>query len=291
MALPAVDARYADPELAGCLGDYFARKSAGDIVGFTRLFHRDAVYADATLGWCVRGRETISSRFGELMPRWVETGEVSYPTRVLGDATGGVAFVTASPQLLGSEIRAVSAVDIVDGQVVRFIDYWDGRHFGRSRTQDIRVPAEQFPASFGEELPAGRADGLLDDVVERLSSALARGDAAGAARLCATDVTFEDLTLRVRVHGSAAMAVLLERSVAHLPYGGGVQIRHVAGGRRGGGFEWINPARPVTRGITAVALDQDGLVTEFCSIWDGTLVPDEVLLDWNVAALTTASRR
>jgi ketosteroid isomerase-like protein len=74
MAPPAVDARYAARELVSHLRDYFARKSAGDLDGFTRLFHRDAVYADATLGWCVRGRETISARFGELMPRWVETG-------------------------------------------------------------------------------------------------------------------------------------------------------------------------------------------------------------------------
>ncbi|WP_203931199.1 hypothetical protein [Virgisporangium ochraceum] len=256
-------------DLGEYLREYYVLKSAGDLDGVTGLFRSDAVYADATLGWRIDGLDALSAGWAEYMPGWVQRGAVSYPTRVLGDATGGVAFVTASPELFGGELRALAGVSIVDGLIVRFIDYWDGRQLDLS---SMRVPDDQFPLSFGEDLPAAREHGLLDEAVDRLVS--------GEYPL-ATDVTLEDLTLRVRVHGKNATATLWEQ----LPYGGGVKVCRVMGGPRGGGFEWISPDGPVNRGITAVALDSDGRIAELCSTWDGARVSDALLREWHGSAL------
>jgi ketosteroid isomerase-like protein len=274
------DARH--EHFARTLEDFFLRKSAGDVDGFVSLFDVDAVYADATVGWCVAGWNAIRARFAEHMPGWVAAEAVSYTTRVMGDTSGGVAFVTVSPQMLGREIRAVSSVELREGRVVRFVDYWDGRHFGRSRMPALRVA--DFPAQLGENWVPTQAHGEFEFVVRQLAAALSRGDVDGVAELCSADVTFEDLVLRVRVHGTAALAALLERSVSQLPYGTHAQLRRIVGGGRGGGFEWTNQRCPVPRGITAVMLNKDGLVTEITAMWDGSLVSDAVHDIWAVTA-------
>ena len=38
--------------------------------------------------------------------------------------------------------------------MIRWIDYWDGRHFGAKLTAKIRTPADKFPTDFqGEHGP------------------------------------------------------------------------------------------------------------------------------------------
>ena len=46
------------------------------------------------------------------------------------------------------------AVDVRDGQIVRWVDYWDARHFGVDEARRLeaarpRAEGEPFPASFG----------------------------------------------------------------------------------------------------------------------------------------------
>lgn len=59
---------------------------------------------------------------------------------VLGDAQGAVVFFTNTPQEFGHEIRGIAVVDIRNGKFVRWVDYWDGRHYGVSATESLRTP-------------------------------------------------------------------------------------------------------------------------------------------------------
>lgn len=90
------------------------------------------------------------------MPQW--GAGISYATRIIGDETGGVIAVTDTPEMFGSEIRSLSVVDYAGGSVVRFVDYWDSRHFGREAASSMRTPAEAFPTHLGEDRVSSSTD-------------------------------------------------------------------------------------------------------------------------------------
>jgi hypothetical protein len=84
------------------------------------------------------------------MPNWPKSAR-SYPTRILGDVRSAMILFMSTPELFGAEIRSVSPVDFGHGRrVERWVDYWDGRHFGTSGVAGLRVPADQFPPDFRE---------------------------------------------------------------------------------------------------------------------------------------------
>ena len=56
------------------------------------------------------------------------------------------------PELFGGEMRLISSVDFQNGKIVRWVDYWDGRHFGSALTNSLRTPANQWPVDFGENI-------------------------------------------------------------------------------------------------------------------------------------------
>ena len=99
----------------------------------------NTTYVDATLGWKFPTRESLKALFSKYMPQW-PAGARSYQTEVLGDAQGAVVFFTNTPQEFGHEIRGIAVVDIRNGKFVRWVDYWDGRHFGVSATESLRTP-------------------------------------------------------------------------------------------------------------------------------------------------------
>jgi len=85
------------------------------------------------------------------------------------------------------------------------------------------------------------------------------------------------MTLRDQVLGRLAIERYLGRALAKLPYGAGSSLLHVVGGDMGGGYEW--QAAPtyrasVRRGISTIALDQDGRITRLTTVWDGAIIPD-----------------
>jgi hypothetical protein len=137
------------------------------------------------------------------------------------------------------------------GQFVRWIDYWDGRHFGVAATESLRVPASKFPADFGESKVGQRVPATLRQTVAEISGSLARGDGRAATAVFAEDGVLEDLTLHIEVVGRQSIAGYLGRALAYLPYRQGAAIRHIVGGACGGGYEWVNSAGPVPRGVTA----------------------------------------
>jgi len=251
---------------------FFAAKSAHSPDRTMAFFDQaNTTYTDGTLGWQFPTWAALKALFEQYMPQWPPAAR-SYPTRILGGENGAAVFFTNTPEEFGHEIRGIAAADIRDGKFVRWVDYWDGRHFGVAATESLRVPAAMFPADFGESKVGQLVPATLGQTVAELSGSLARGDAQAATAVFAEDGVLEDLTLHIEVVGRQSVAGYLGRALAHLPYGQGAGVRHIVGGDGGGAYEWVNSAGPVPRGVSAVELNAAGQVTRLSSIWDGSLV-------------------
>jgi ketosteroid isomerase-like protein len=272
-----VDATHATEKTAAFFQSFFTAKSRHDVDATMDHFSNTTLtYIDATLGWPFYTHEALKDVFAQYMPNWPPSG-LSYPTRILGDETSALVAFTDTPELFGSEIRILAAIDIKDGKVVRWIDYWDGRHFGAELAAKMRTPADKFPTDFKERSAPDNASAKIREVAGKLHAAVASNDAKGAAALFSNDAVYEDMTLRTQVLGRLAIERYLERALAQLPAGVGSSLLHVVGGSMGGGYEWqAAPAYRTTvrRGITAIALDQDGKITRVTTVWDGAMIPD-----------------
>ena len=213
------------------------------------------------------------------MPKWPATG-LSYPTRILGDERSALVAFTDTPELFGAEIRSLAAIDIKDGKIVRWVDYWDGRHFGAELAAKLRTPSDKFPTDFKGATVPGNASPKIRAAANKLHAAFAGNDAKAAAALFSSDAVYEDMTLRTQILGRLAIERYLGRALDKLPAGTGSSMLHVVGGDMGGGFEWQTaPAYRTTvrRGITAIALDPEGKVSRLTTVWDGAMLPlDEV---------------
>jgi ketosteroid isomerase-like protein len=251
---------------------FFAAKSAHSPDRTMAFFDpANTTYADGTLGWVFPTWAALKALFEQYMPQWPPAAR-SYPTAILGGEYGAAVFFTNTPEEFGHEIRGIAAVDIRGGKFVRWVDYWDGRHFGVAATESLRVPAAQFPADFGESKAGQLVPATLQQTVTQLSASLARGDAQAATAVFAEDGVLEDLALHTEVVGRQSIAGYLGRALASLPYGQGAAVRHIVGGDGGGAYEWVNSASPVPRGVSAVELNAAGQITRLSSIWDGSLV-------------------
>jgi hypothetical protein len=234
-------------------------------------------YTDATLGWYMPTWDALRAVFQEYMPNWPKTAR-SYPTRVIGDERSAVVMFTDSPELFGHEIRIVAAVDFRAGKVMRQVDYWDGRHFGIDATNQLRVPASQYPPTYGEDV----VDSQSSPVVRSVAARLVAGDFAG---LFADDAVLEDLALRVEIIGRQAIEDYLRRAWASLPYGPGAAIRHTVGSAQGGGYEWTHRGAAVDHGIVAFELDGQRRITRLTTTWDGAALSDTAMTTLLAATL------
>jgi len=268
------DTSHAKPSVAALFEEYHWAKSSKNLDEWASYFDARTVYADATLGWYYPDRATWYDTVVEFVPRWGDG--LSYATRVLGDDRSAVLAVTDSPELFGHEIRSLSAVDLVDGKIVRFVDYWDGRHFGAAATEGMRTTeGGRFQLGFGEETVENLAPAKMTELSYALSAALARHDVDGVVALLAVDVVWEDMTLHGQILGRLAVARYLVRTGGGLPYAQQVRVVHVLGDDRGGGYEWRASDNHVPVGLVALELDEHGLVTRFTTVWDGSLLPDD----------------
>ncbi len=272
-----VDATHATERATALFHSFFTAKSRHDVEATMEHFsHPMLTYIDATLGWAFYTHEAFREVFAQYMPNWPPSG-LSYPTRILGDENSALVAFTDTPELFGSEIRILAAIDMKDGKIVRWIDYWDGRHFGAELAAKMRTPADKFPSDFKEGTATDNASPRIHEIAGKLHAALASNDVASAAALFSYDAIYEDMTLRTQVLGRLAIERYLGRVLTKLPAGVGSSLLHVVGGDMGGGYEW--QAAPtyrttVRRGITAIALDQEGKITRVTSVWDGAMVPD-----------------
>jgi hypothetical protein len=265
---------HATPEAAAFFKSYFTAKSEHKPVATTDHFS-DAhlTYIDAALGWPFYNKKAMTEIFEQFMPKWPPSG-LSYPTRISGDTHSALVAFTDTPELFGAEIRILAAIDFKDGKIVRWIDYWDGRSFGAELAAKMRTPAEKFPTNFDYDVVSDGASAAIKDVAQKLAAAFATGDGAAAAALFSNDAVFLDRALRVRILGKQAIGKYLGRVSATAPFGKGAKLVHVVGSDRGGGYEWINDASPVKRGIVSIDLNGAGQIVRLDMTWDNGVMSD-----------------
>jgi ketosteroid isomerase-like protein len=269
------DTSHATAAAAAFFGSLFTAKTRKDIEATHAHFHPGkTVYFDAILGWALRSNAEVRAMWEEYMPQWPAAAK-SYPTRILGDMTSAVLFVTDTPELFGGEIRTISIADLEDGKIVRLVDYWDGRGFGAKLAASLRVPAESYPHDLGAATVTSRP-GPIATAAAELTAAFAAGDPGRAGELFSYDAVFEDMALRTQLRGRAAIVRYLRRARRGLPYAQAT-VAHVAGAGQGGGYEWRADGQPVAAGAAALQLSQDGTITKFTVVWDGSLLDDAAI--------------
>jgi hypothetical protein len=255
--------------LADTFEAFFATKTACDLEGTMSYFSPHLVsYIDATLGWDLDSYEALKAVFVQYMPSWSPPAR-SYTTGVLSNESSALVHMVDTPELFGGELRILAAVDFVDGKIVRWVDYWDASSFDAALYAQLRVPATGFPRDLKDGLVSTRATPELVAGATALHRAFTTADARAAADLMHTDVVFEDMSVRTQVLGRIEASRYLTRVLADVPYGRSSTLRHVVGGKCGGGFEWT--AAPDTGGlvgITAIEVDADGLLTKITSVYD-----------------------
>jgi hypothetical protein len=265
---------------------FFATKTACDVDGTMAYFSRDLVaYIDATLGWVFDGHARLRAVFEQYMPGWRPPAR-SYTTGVLGEETSALVRMVDTPELFGGELRVLAAVDLLDGEIVRWVDYWDSSMFDDALYAQYRTPAASFPTDLRDAAVPTRAATEIVAVATALQEAFGAADAAEAAGLLHTDVVLEDMSLRCQVIGRIEVARYLGRVLERVPYGRWSQLRHVVGGRGGGGFEWTaGPDAGGLVGITALELDGAGLVTRVTSVYDSRQLDPALKLELVTATM------
>jgi len=279
---PELDATHGTRGLADLATAIFRDKTIDPGDKFLAHYDKLAHHSDVVLGF-KHDFEAIGATLGPFTARWPDSAR-SYPTRVLGDKDSAVIFLVDEPPLFGSEVRLVLAMNFRDGKILRQVDYSDGRHFGADAIAKL---ADAIPGQFrtkgpvpdlGEKGIGETADPRMRTRATALSAAFSGGDFVGAATMFAPDAALEDLTLRTQIVGREAITVFLESALPLLPYGSGTRVRHILGSSRGGGYEWIADGGRVPNGIVALELGEDGLITRFTTIWDGSLLDDDAMI-------------
>lgn len=262
-----IDASHGSKKAVTIFEGFFTAKSDHDGVKMVSFFAADPVlYIDAGLGMSWPSRAALlqvwtTGNFAVKNPL-----ALSYPVRVVGDEHSAVIEMIDTPMLLGSEFRFLSSVTFNDKrQMVRWIDYWDGR------SSQVHLPIGTFgpyPSDFHDSVV--NASETIKQVSQALQDRFSAGDAAGAVQLFTPDAVFEDMALHTRVEGQLQIGRYLTRALSSVPYGPGASLAHVVGSDEGGGYEWkASPvASPLVRGNTALELDENGKISRFTTIYD-----------------------
>ena len=273
--LPVVDTSHASASAADFFAAFFAAKNTHSPEETMRFFSRNlATYTDTTLGLALDGFDGLHDLFARYMPDWGDGR--SYPVRILGGPSSAVVAFTDTPELFGGGLHLLGAVDLAEGKIVRWVDYWDSSGFERPLFDEVSAPESAFPSDFKDDAVAEDADAGLGDAARGLHAALSGGNAERASAYFAYDAVYEDLALRTQLIGRSAIGRYLGRTLELLPFGPGTGLARVLGGGTGGGFEWVGTeATGVRRGITALELDARGRISRLTVCYDGQLLTDD----------------
>lgn len=158
-------------------------------------------------------------------------GGVSYPVRILGGPESAIVAMTDTPELFGGEINAIGCVDLRDGMIVRWVDYWDSISFDGDAMRKMTTDAGVYPNYFGEHDFGIHADDRMISVCEALHQAF--GGEAEIDPLFSYDAVYEDMALRTFVTGRSSIGRYARRLADAQPFGTGATIRHMVGGKMG----------------------------------------------------------
>ena len=282
------DTSHATKEQAALLYSFFTAKSRHDVEKTMAFFSKNmATYTDATLGWPLDSYQVLHGVFSQYMPQWPATG-LSYPTRIIGGNGSVIIGFTDTPELFGGELRILGAVDFKDGKIVRWVDYWDSRSFNTELYDKIKTPKDKFPVAFKEAAVGENASQKIKSVCTQLQNAFSASNAQAAADLFSYDAVFEDMSLRMQLLGKAAIRNYLGKLLPKIVYGKDSKLRHITGNDLGGGFEWIaSVVVPGLAGITAIELNDKGLITRLTTVYDSRMIDDKQFAEF--AAIATSN--
>src|SRR5579864_6280121 len=123
------DTSHATDRAADIFAGFFTAKSLHNGVAMVNFFGPDPVlYIDAGLGFAWPSRASLLKVWTNPPFSTGPANALSYPLRVIGDSHSALIEFVNTPPLLGSEFRFLSSITFNDNaQIVRWIDYWDGR--------------------------------------------------------------------------------------------------------------------------------------------------------------------
>jgi len=264
------DASHATRKVEEIFEGFFTAKSLHNGAQMLTFWAADPVlYIDATAGQQWPTRAALAAIWEGFLPLTPPTA-LSYPLRIIGDEHSALVEMEDNQQLFGQELRILASVTFNDRhQIIRWIDYWDGR----SALGSAPI-GPTYPADFNDGVE--NASPVIKNAANALQAAFASGDAATATALFTPDAVFEDMALHTRVEGQLQIQRYLTRGLNLLPYGVGASVAHVVGSDQGGGYEWLasQPASaPLKRGNTALELDATGKISRFTVIYDSNQFP------------------
>jgi hypothetical protein len=274
--LAPIDTRHANAEAAEFFVRFFTAKRAQDVDTTMSFISADlSMYVDATLGWELQGCDATQ----EIGMQSISSRRTtrSYPTRLLGDICDGNGSVmlafNETGERVGDELRVLGAIDIKQGRIFRWANYWDSASVDGGLYAGLKRSPPSIPHALGaKEAIASRR---IREVSGRLVDLLSRGEAAGASDLFSHDAAYEDQSLNTRITGRAAIARYFTRVGGTSPLGRRATLGHVVGGDLGGGFEWAAPQfSPVATGATAIRLDTAGRIIHATIVYDSRDLPD-----------------
>jgi SnoaL-like domain len=269
------DTSHATDRAADIFEGFFSAKSLhqpAPMVSFFAPLPTSVLYIDAGLGFAWPSQASLLAIWSSPSFANGPPDALSYPLRVIGDAHSALIEFVDTPTLLGHEFRFLSSITFNNkGQIIRWIDYWDGR------SSQVHLPIGTlgpYPTDFHDNVV--NASARIKQVSQALQDALGSGNAAAAAQLFTPDAVYEDMALHTRVEGQIQIQRYLTRGLSDLPYGLGASVAHVVGSDQGGGYEWhAGPsAAPLVRGITALELDRHGKITRLTTIYDSYQLVD-----------------
>lgn len=276
---PIVQADHATPPIKNFFKSYFIEKTSHDANGLLGFFSPNmATYSDAVLGYewpsFVAFKDFLVPYMATLPP-----AAVSYPIRIVGGPESAIVEFVDTPEWFGSKIPATGVVDIRDGKIVRWIDYWDASTFDTNLYNKLRTPSDKFPTDFKENAVGEMASEKIRNVAQQLADAFRNDDARSAASLFSNDAIYEDRALRSEIVGRSAIEGYLTRILPDAPFGVGSQLRHIVGGDLGGGFEWrAGPSSALKVGVTTLELDNTGHISRLTTVYDSRQLPKDLVL-------------
>ena len=168
------DTSHATNKVAHIFEGYFRRRACMMVLQWCPSLGQTQC-STSTLAWGLLGhRGPRCCRSGPIRHSRQPPDALSYPLRVIGDYHSALIEFVDTPPLLGKEFRFLSSITFNDKcQIVRWIDYWDGR------SSQTKIPIGTFgpyPPDFHDGVV--NASATIKKVAQALQNAFSAGDAA-----------------------------------------------------------------------------------------------------------------
>ena len=195
------DTSHCTPEVAEIFRGFYSAKSEHNAAKLMTYFSKtNAYYIDASSGSLWPSWDSLNALFTPFFASGLPADALSYPLRIVGDASSAMVEFEDRPEFFGHELRILGSVTFdSDHKIIRWIDYWDGR----SALVQNSIKST-YPTDFKHDSPALEPRGGPGR--QALAAAFAAGDAEAALALMSYDVVHKDMAAHTRVRGQLQVA-------------------------------------------------------------------------------------